>query len=102
MDTVLDAPAYITIVRDKDMVDMAMSVEYMCNGVVVGKLKNGQSITVTTQNAENYVVAKKPKGFLHMRNLPGGDPVLVTCTSGGHVEVHFVSGEFKEMNGLPS
>ena len=55
MDTYLDTPAQITIIRDKNIIDAAMSVEYMCNGEVIGKLKNGQSITITTQKAERIL-----------------------------------------------
>ena len=35
-----------------------------------------------------------------MRNLEGGDPVLVKCIPGGHVEVHFVSGEYNKTNDI--
>ena len=100
MNEYLNPPATITIIREKRFVDCAMPVEYMCNGVVVCRLKNGQCTTITTHETDNYIGARKPKGFLETRNIEGGDPVLVKCSSGKHVEIHFVSGDFDRVHYL--
>ena len=95
----LDSPAYITIIREKwTMGGAAKFFEYVCNGEVVGKLENGQSLKISTYKAQNLVGVKK--SFWKNTTGIGSKAKLIYCMPGSHIGVHFLESNFSHISFL--
>jgi hypothetical protein len=83
----LTAPARIDIVRESSMVGAAVKWTFTLNGQELGRLGNGQAMTVYTSLSQNVLVAKDAYGTEIT-------PLMFGAQSGGHAELHFKVNRF--------
>ena len=83
----LTSPARINIVRESSMVGAAVKWTFTLNGQELGKLSNGQAMTVYTNLSQNVLVAKDAYGTEIA-------PLMFGAQSGGQAELHFKVNRF--------
>jgi len=79
----------VIVVRDKSFSGVAASFEIVLNGHSLGKIKNGEQFSATTEYAQNIIVAKN--------GLYGNSskPFIFSVSPGTTAEIHFKGGKFQ-------
>jgi hypothetical protein len=85
--TPLNSPAQIVVVRDSSMVGALVRWDFTLNSKPIGSLSNGTSMTVTTNQRQNMLIARDAYG----NDTP---PLVFDVLDGGMAEVHFKAGKF--------
>jgi len=82
-------PCTIKIVRDKSFSAAMAAYTMVLNGTEVGEIKNGETLTVTTNYINNHLSAKNGIYNNSIR------PLSFAVTPGMTAEIHFKGGTFK-------
>lgn len=88
----LTGSAQITIVRENNPTCSSVGWNFFLNGKDLGRIEDSESITVTTNQKNNALVARMDCGVLSL-------PYVFAAESGGHFEMRFWRCGFENMMG---
>lgn len=79
-----EVTATIAVTRKKSALGAAVPAQILLNGLVVGALKNGETLTVTTHRRQNTIT----------NSFAGAKPLAFTVEDGAEANIFLKSGTF--------